>query len=165
MRQKKVTLQYSKGIQKASEREHGNVTCHPTVPPTNDPNADALPQECEDLIEEWLRAHPGQDYGTLPCATTSADNFLNHAHSSGAPMSWKYKDGRPLQAQMYNLPSYTRPGKAPKRKRVIIVRGKNLGPWIVAHTPGPNKTSLKGAAKIWLGVRGDKHGFETGKKN
>lgn len=159
---RKITLQYRKDVQKTSKREQGNVTYYPTRQPTNDPIADALPQKCEDLIQEWLRAHPEQGYGTLPCATTSADTFLNHGHGSGTPMIWKYKDGRSLQAQMYNLPSSSRPGKSLLRKRVIIVRGDNFGPCIVAHKPGPDATSLKGAAKIWLGVRGNKHGFEPG---
>ena len=158
----KDTLQYCKTLQKTSKRERANVTYDPTKQPIVDSITYSLPKHCDDLINDWLRAHPEQDYGTLPCATGSPDTFLNQGHMSGTPMSWKYKDGRPLQAQMYNLPLSLRPGRAPLRKRVIVVRGENFGPCIVAHRPGPDETSLKGAAKIWLGVRGNKHGFENG---
>ena len=161
-KRKQITLQNRKDVQQTSKREHENLTYYPTSRSTNDSTADVLPQKCEDLIEEWLRVHPEQGYGTLPCATASTDAFLNQGHVSGTPMVWKYKDGRSLQAQMYNLPLTSGPGKSLLRKRVIIVRGENFGPCIVAHKPGPDATSLKGAAKIWLGVSGNKHGFEPG---
>ena len=78
-------------------------------------------------------------------------------------MLWKYKDGRRLQAKLYILPLSSRPGSLQMRKRVIIVRGKDIGPRIVAPRPGADATVLKGAAKIRLGLDGgDQYGLEKG---
>jgi hypothetical protein len=119
--------------------------------------SDSLPGQCQKLIDEWFRHHPRYDYSTLPCATASGPNTVLRGSASGTIMSWKYKDGRALDAGAHALPQV--PGRP--RKRVIIVRGENLGPWMVAHKPGPDKTTLHGAAKIWTGIKGDEYGFEA----
>ena len=56
------------------------------------------PKKCESLITEWLRAHPEDDYETLPCATVCNPGSIHVGGNSGKAMRWRYK-----MANLYKL--------------------------------------------------------------
>ena len=119
-----------------------------------------IPPPLKNLINEWCQAK-GSQYSVnhLPCLT-SIDPRTIHRSSKGRAAIWQYPNGKPLTARMFAL---TGTDLRQRKQKILVVEGRGdmLGPFIVSYVNGKS-TSDRVSYKKWVGLAGDKNGFEEG---
>jgi hypothetical protein len=119
-----------------------------------------IPTPLKDIINQWLSAK-GDSYSLddLPCLTTRDQKYVSQS-TKGRLATWETRDGKPLAANMYALKGVDlRQGQ----QKILVVEGtdEGLGPFIVSYT-NEGSTGDRVAFKKWVGLGGDKKGFEKG---
>jgi hypothetical protein len=119
-----------------------------------------IPPPLKDLINQWCASKgPSYPLTHLPCLTTTDPRRVNQS-TTGKTATWEYRDGKPMKASMYALTGIDlRPGQ----RKILVVEGTSevLGPFIVSYTT-EGSTSNRVSFKKWVGLGGDKNGFEKG---
>lgn len=164
------SIDYSSGIQLPSTLEPNSVTTNSRVPEPSVPGGQSehilsdnpMPKSIKKLIKEWSdRVGPSFQLEDLPCAVISIHSSLTNAQDR-RPATWKHFSGKILTVYLYPLrPTELSAKINHRRPRIIVARGHDLGPFMIAYRQGGSYR--EGASyRIWKGVTGDKLGFENG---
>jgi hypothetical protein len=123
-----------------------------------------LPTELSNLIEQWCR---GRNTRYYPCATTSPlINWIRTATKEN--IVWKFPTEENPEGEVLGARLYTMDGKLLSTdkigvKRIVVVRNHNYGPFIVRFNRCANNTYNRVYYKVWVGLKGDKEGFLSGR--
>ena len=110
-----------------------------------------IPQSIQDRLEAWYIKHDRQ---LPPCGTLDVGTPPSH-HNDGREALWKLKTGEILNVSIHTLPGFE--SSSARRKYFLIAQGATFGPHII-HYHYFCKDRI--GYKIWLGIDGDKEGFE-----
>jgi hypothetical protein len=111
-----------------------------------------IPHSIQDRLETWYIKHGRQ---LPPCATSDTATPPSH-HTDGSEALWKLKTGEVLNVSMHTFPGFE--SSTPLcRKHFLIAQGATFGPHIIRFH---YCFKLRIEYKIWLGVDGNKEGFE-----
>jgi hypothetical protein len=117
-----------------------------------------IPLPLKNIINKWCASKgPTYSLSRLPCLTKTDPKQVAQS-SKGQPATWEYRDGSPLTARMYALEgTELRHGQ----QKILVVEGSSgiVGPFIISYA-SEGSTSTRVCFKKWIGLGGDKSGFE-----
>ena len=112
-----------------------------------------IPPSIQHRLETWYIKHGRQ----LPPCRTRNDGTPPSQHKDGSEALWQLKTGEILNVSMHTLPGFeSLPPSG--RKYFLIAQGATFGPHIIQFSYACKERI---GYKIWLGIDGDKEGFET----
>ena len=146
----------------ASYGKHSKYTRPDPVPEDHE-----MPPSSRDTISHWFRQYPEIGFEALPCTMLTSTKSIVSTHQ-GEPIKWTNANGKKVRVSVYSLNgTLLQDGKGFRKIIVAQISGrypqivpKGIRPWTISRVSQYIDGRL--ACKLWLGIGGNREGWETG---